>query len=98
MRYAAKVDENQSEIVDALRQAGISVWIIKQPVDLLFHHCGRFGLIEVKKPSFKRARKDQERQSAFLATYAVPVVRTAEEALAAVLSRCNTTRSGERKA
>ena len=35
MRNAARSDENQGEIVEALRKAGHVVWCIKWPVDLL---------------------------------------------------------------
>lgn len=35
MRNAAKADENQPEIVRALREFGCAVWNIKHPVDLL---------------------------------------------------------------
>lgn len=52
MRYAAKVDKNQPEIVAALRQYGCDV----EPLhgvgggvpDLLWHMRGVYGLIEVK--------------------------------------------------
>lgn len=48
MRYAARVDSNQAEIVAALREAGASVWIIGLPVDLLVGYAGRSMLVEVK--------------------------------------------------
>ena len=35
MRYAARVDQNQAQVVSALRAAGAYVWIIGLPVDLL---------------------------------------------------------------
>ena len=34
MRYAKRVDNNQAEIVDALRAAGAVVEVIHEPVDL----------------------------------------------------------------
>jgi hypothetical protein len=34
-RYAARVDSNQAEIVEALRAAGASVWVLGLPLDLL---------------------------------------------------------------
>lgn len=48
MRYAARVDKNQSEIVSALRAAGAYVWIIGLPVDLLVGYNGQTFLVEVK--------------------------------------------------
>jgi len=54
MRYAARVDENQSAIVQALRDAGAYVWIIGLPVDLLVGFRGRTLLMEVKTTSKKR--------------------------------------------
>lgn len=57
MRYAARVDANQSEIVEAMRKAGASVWIIGLPVDLLIGHQGRTALVEVKTLTGKLAPK-----------------------------------------
>ena len=82
-RYAKKVDATQSAIVDALRKAGVQVWIIGQPVDLLYRWQGKWGLLECKP--VKRNRNDQEKQDRFLASTGTPKVRTAESALQAVL-------------
>lgn len=54
MRYAARVDANQAEIVKALREAGAYVWIIGLPVDLLVGYKGHSFLMEVKTNSKKR--------------------------------------------
>jgi hypothetical protein len=54
MRYAARVDENQAAIVQALRDAGAYVWIIGLPVDLLVGHQNRSFLMEIKSTSKKR--------------------------------------------
>jgi hypothetical protein len=56
MRYAARVDKNQAEIVKALRDAGAYVWIIGLPVDLLVGYKGHSFLVEVKDGSKKRSR------------------------------------------
>jgi len=48
MRYAARVDQNQAAIVQALRDAGAYVWIIGLPVDLLVGYKGHTFLVEVK--------------------------------------------------
>ena len=57
MRYAARVDANQADIVAALREAGASVWIIGFPVDLLCGYNGKTALIEVKTLTGKRQPK-----------------------------------------
>jgi hypothetical protein len=54
MRYAAKVDKNQKEIVSALRLAGAYVWVIGLPVDLLVGYKGHTFLVEVKDGPKKR--------------------------------------------
>jgi len=54
MRRAARVDENQKEIVQALRDAGAYVWIIGLPVDLLVGYKNWTFLMEIKTDSKKR--------------------------------------------
>jgi hypothetical protein len=54
MRYAARVDANQDQIVSALRAAGAYVWIIGLPVDLLVGFRGHTFLVEIKSTSKKR--------------------------------------------
>jgi len=54
MRHAARVDENQKAIVQALRYAGAYVWIIGLPVDLLVGYKGHTFLVEVKNGPQKR--------------------------------------------
>jgi hypothetical protein len=54
MRHAARVDENQKTIVDALRKAGAYVWIIGLPVDLLVGFKNHTFLVEIKSTSKKR--------------------------------------------
>ena len=54
MRYAARVDANQDQIVSALRAAGAYVWIIGLPVDLLVGFRGQTFLIEIKSGSKRR--------------------------------------------
>jgi hypothetical protein len=82
-RYAKKVDSTQAEIVAALRKAGIQVWIISTPADLLTLYHGRWRPLECKPP--KRKRNDQPEQDEFLKQTKVPVVRTPEDAIVAVL-------------
>ena len=59
MRYAARVDANQDQIVSALRAAGAYVWIIGLPVDLLVGYKGKTILVEIKNGSSKRLTKLQ---------------------------------------
>jgi hypothetical protein len=54
MRHAARVDENQKAIVQALRDAGAYVWIIGLPVDLLVGYQNHTFLMEIKTTSKKR--------------------------------------------
>jgi len=54
MRYAARVDANQEQIVSALRAAGAYVWIIGLPVDLLVGFHGHTFLVEIKSTSKAR--------------------------------------------
>lgn len=79
-RYAAKTDASQGEIVMALRQAGVDVWVIGWPVDLLLHHRNRFSVMECKAVG-ARPRKSQTQQQDFCRQFGVPIVHTAEEAL-----------------
>ena len=54
MRYAARVDANQDQIVIALRAAGANVWIIGLPVDLLVGYKGHTFLVEIKRTAKSR--------------------------------------------
>ena len=60
MRYAARVDANQAQIVSALRVAGAYVWIIGLPVDLLVGYKNHTFLVEVKDGPRKRLTALQE--------------------------------------
>lgn len=60
MRYAARVDANQAQIVSALRAAGAYVWVIGLPVDLLVGFAGQTYLVEVKDGSKKHLTKLQQ--------------------------------------
>jgi len=81
-RYAKKTDSTQKEIIEGLRRCGISVWLIGRPCDLLTHYNGKWLPLEVK--ATKYTDKRQEEQIKFLATYAVPKVRTFPEAYKAI--------------
>jgi len=60
MRYAARVDANQAQIVSALRSAGAYVWIIGLPVDLLVGYNNHTYLVEIKDGPKKRLTKLQQ--------------------------------------
>lgn len=86
-RYAMRTDAAQAAIVDGLRQCGVTVFIIGQPVDLLTYYRGRWLPLEVKtatKTGRIRKRKDQPEQDATLAACGIPRVTTVEQALAAL--------------
>jgi hypothetical protein len=89
----SRPDVNASEIVAALRQCGVHVTVIGSPVDLLTYYQGRWLPLEIKKPTFKRPRRDQERQTAFLAATGCKVVTNALQAIAAVTLRGHETPS-----
>jgi hypothetical protein len=66
MRRAARRDDNEQEIVKALRKAGAYVSFIDEPCDLVVGYQGRTVLLEVKdgaKPP--SARKLTEREQKF---------------------------------
>jgi hypothetical protein len=58
-RYAARVDENQAEIVGALRQVGAGVWCIRVPYDLLVAFRGALFLLDCKmgKENFSASQR-----------------------------------------
>lgn len=70
MRYAARVDGNQAEIVSYLREAGATVYILKLPVDLLVGYNGNTALVEVKDLSTGYGRKGANpNQQSFMETW-----------------------------
>lgn len=64
MRRAARVDANQTQIVEALRAAGASVEVIGRPVDLLVGFRGRTILLEVKNPDSRYGRAGANKNQA----------------------------------
>lgn len=55
MRIAARRDDTEASIVDALRQAGVQVWRLSQPgvPDLLCAYRGAYVTVECKSPGGK---------------------------------------------
>lgn len=92
MRKIAKVDDNQSEIVSALRQCGAFVTSLaavgKGCPDLLVGFRGRWMLIEVKdgkkSPSERKLTEWQEyfHAQAFTVGCGVHIVNSVDEAIA----------------
>lgn len=91
VRRAAKVDQNQPEIVTALRAVGATVTPLHAVgsgcPDLLCGYAGKNVLIEIKDgakpPSARRLTKDQKRWHATWAGQVV-VVKSIDEALTAL--------------
>lgn len=85
MRYALRIDANQTAIVSALEAAGATVEIIGKPVDLLVGKAGRWMMMEVKDgQKVKSAQKLTAAQVKFFdkwAGYPLAVVDSAECAL-----------------
>lgn len=85
--YAKRKDDNQSEIVDALRAIGCTVMVMHVPCDLLVGYRGRNVLLEVKDgakpPSARKLTTDQVIfQADWRGQY--DVVKSIDEAIAAV--------------
>ena len=80
-RYAAKTDDNQQEIIDALRKIGCSVVVIGTPVDLLCGYRRKNILLEVKRPGEKPRTLAQRK---LLETWRgqVDIVTSPEQAIA----------------
>lgn len=53
MRHAARVDGTQAAIIQALRAAGASVEVLKQPLDLLVGFRGAWALVECKSSRYE---------------------------------------------
>lgn len=75
-------DETEPDIVDALEGAGAQVERLDRPCDLLVRFRGRVLVLEVD--GITKYRKREERQKRFLHEWAVPLVKTPEEALLAI--------------
>lgn len=91
MAYAQRKDDNQSEIVAALRRIGCSVKVTHVPSDLLIGYRGRNILLEIKDgskpPSARKLTPDQVIfQAEWRGQY--DVVKTVDEAIAAVIRAC----------
>lgn len=85
-RYSKRADRNQPDIVAALRKMGCLVFVMGYPFDLLVWHRLRWHVIELKDGG-GRLTEAQERDIAAIGyAGAVKVVRSAPEALQAVMN------------
>ena len=84
MRRAARVDNNQKEIVDALRKAGRAVLHLHAVgmgcPDLLVSRFDKMWLMEIKSQSGKLTRKQEEFHDAWLGK-PILIVRNAKDAI-----------------
>ena len=81
-KYAARVDETQDAIVKALRYAGIVVFDLRYPCDLLCRRGDRLYLLDCD--GITKYRKRDKKQLANFDKLGVIVVPTPEAALKAV--------------
>lgn len=79
-RRAVRRDQNERDIVDALRKVGAHVVQMSKPCDLAVSFRFRHFLIEVDNPKSKYRQRDED-QLKTLQRMHIPMVRTAEEAL-----------------
>ena len=92
-RYGRKTDENQKEIVQALRKAGRVVFEIEEPFDLLIDNMGEWVVMEVKNPDTHARQKggskmtDKQLEILERLTAKVLVAETVEQALNMVIKR-----------
>lgn len=86
-RQIHRSDANQADIVKALRAAGVTVYIIEEPVDLLCGYMGRTVAMEVKNP--KGNWKLKPSQEKFFATFngEAYIVEDEGQALRAMLKK-----------
>lgn len=83
MRHAARTDDNQPEIVKALRKVGVQVYYIKKPLDLLCALGKRNVLIEVKDEDGRLTKEQVE----FIASWPgeLHICQTPEQAIRAMI-------------
>jgi hypothetical protein len=84
MRRAARTDNNQHELVEALKKIGARCYYIKEPVDLVVGFRGRSILLEVKQPGKAPSKEQRE----FIESWPgeIHVCHTIDEAISAVVN------------
>ena len=83
MRYAARVDSTQAEVVEAFRAGGAYVWISGTPLDLIVGFAGQTALVEVKVLTGVKIRKQSRftaLQTAFMRDWTGGTVATVTDA------------------
>jgi hypothetical protein len=85
-RYGVKRDLNELGIVRGLRQIGCRILRL-DPVDLLCLHHGRLWLIEVKTPT-SRTRRTQQQKTLTEEGWPIHYVTSLPEAIAVVQKKC----------
>lgn len=83
-RFAARRDDSEPEIIEALNKAGWKVWR-SLPVDLLLYHPGRnqFRVLEAKSIG-KPLKPKPGPQERFVTATGCPIVDNPEDALKAL--------------
>lgn len=90
MRRAARTDDNQHELVEALKKVGAKCYYIREPVDLLVGFRGRNILLEVKrgdKANWQSALTKAQKEFIEGWPGEVHVVYSIEEAVSAVVGK-----------
>jgi len=87
-RFANTRDANESEIFDAWRRVGASVYRLDEPCDAIVGYRGKTFLAEIKRPlgprggkSHSKLTKAQERFNREWRGSPVQIVRTVDDAL-----------------
>jgi len=90
MRRAARTDNNQHELVEALKKIGAKCYFIGKPVDLVVGFRGRSVLLEVKRAD-KRGQPSAvtKAQKDFMETWPgeAHIVYSIDEAISAVVGK-----------
>lgn len=84
MRRAAKRDASEKLIVETLRKAGASVYLMNQPCDILCGFNGENFLMEIKTPKTQYGKTLNGNQKAFNSTWRglpIIIISTPEEAI-----------------
>jgi hypothetical protein len=87
VRRAARVDNNQRAVIDALKKIGVSVEIIGKPLDLLICCRGVTSLMEVKNPEFSAQWSKEQLEFIERWPGKIYFVKTPEEAVREVLGK-----------
>jgi len=82
-RIDARRDDNEPDIIKALKQVGAQVEQIRQPCDLAVTFRERHYLIEVDNPESKYRKRKQKQLETFRRMQ-IPMVQTPDEALRAI--------------